>query len=391
MDALEWYTLDENLQREQVIEGFTSFIWTERYSDTGDFQIITKSTYANRQLLSTGTYIGKKGSYYVMIIDTVVDQTDNTGQRNLTVTGKSLENLFKDRVAFPAIIDTTTTPAWIVTDTPGNVMRTIFQDICVTGLVSPLDTIPFYHSGTLIGSGNIAEESEVITVSAQPDTLFNTLQKIANTYFLGFRLIRNGDLGQIYFEVYTGSDRTTGQTIYNPVVFDPNLDNLQTPTLLTSTAAIKTVAYVYAANGSAMVYGVGVDATATGEGRKVLLVNSSNNAAAGEALDAALQGEGLLALTNQRLVYTFDGELPQSIPYVYGVDYNLGDLVEERNSDGYGNFMLVTEQIFTSDDTGERSYPTLQVKELVTPGTWSAENASEHWADQDTSVIWATL
>ena len=388
---LEWYTLDDNLQRDQVIEEFESFIWTERYSDKGDFQIVIKSTYTNRQLLSLGTYITKKDSTYVMVIDTVVDQTDDTGQRNLQVTGKSLEYLLNDRVAFSAIIDTTTTPAWVVTDTPGNVIRYMFTQICVDGLLDSHDTIPFYTAGTLIGSGNIAEESSEVTVSAQPDTLFNTIQKIANTYFLGFRFVRNGELGQIYFEVYTGSDRTTGQQTLNPVVFDPNLDNLEIPTLLTSTAAIKTVAYVFAANGSAMVYGVGVDSTATGEGRKVLLVNSSNNSAAGEALDAALQGEGLLALTNQRLVYTFDGQLPQSIPYIYGVDYNLGDLVEERASDGYGNFMLVTEQIFTSDSTGEHSYPTLQVKELVTPGTWSAENSSIHWADEDDTVIWATL
>jgi hypothetical protein len=37
---MEWYTLDDALRRDQVIEEFNSFIWTERYSAWGDFQII---------------------------------------------------------------------------------------------------------------------------------------------------------------------------------------------------------------------------------------------------------------------------------------------------------------------------------------------------------------
>lgn len=389
--GLEWYTLDENLRRDTVIEGFESFLWTERYSDVGDFQIVTKSTYNSRQLLTTGTWIAMKGSPRVMIIDTVVDETAEDGTRNLTITGKSLEALFADRVAFSAVVDTTTIPNWTLTDTPGNIVRTMFQDICVTGLIDPHDTIPFYTPGTLIGSGNISEESSIITVAALPDTLLNTIKKICDTYNLGFRLIRNGEAGQIFFEVYTGSDRTSAQQILSPVIFDPNLDNLDKPMVLTSTAAVKTVAYVFAQNGSAIVYAVNADINAVGTNRRVLLINSNNTAPAGEELDAALQGEGLLALANQRTVYQFDGELTPRIPYVYGVDYNLGDLVEERNSDGYGNFMVVTEQIFSSDDSGERSYPTLTLREVITPGTWTSYDHDIKWSDEDTSVIWATL
>jgi hypothetical protein len=390
-DKYEWYTLNSSLQRDTVIEGFESFIWTERYSSFGDFQIITKSTRNARTLLQPGVMVAMKGSYYTMFIDTVIDETAEDGTRNLTVTGKSLEALLNDRVAMPAITDTTTTPAWVLSDTPGNVIKTMFTDICVTGVINAGDVIPQYHSGTLLADGNIGEPTDLITVSAPPDTLYNTIKKIADTYFLGFRMPRDGDTGNVYFEVYVGSDRTSTQATLPPVVFDPNMDNLEKPTLLSSTAAVKTVAYVFAQNGSAMVYAVGADATATGAGRRVLLVNSSNSDPAGATLDAALQNEGLTALANQRLVYAFTGELPQHIPYVYGTDYFLGDLVEERNGTGYGNQLLVTEQIFSSDHTGERSYPTLTIKQLITPGTWVTEPSTLHWTDEDPSVIWATL
>jgi hypothetical protein len=388
---LEWYTLDSSLRRDQVIEGFQSFIWTERWQDAGDFQIVIKSTYQNRQLLQPETLLAMNQSKRIMKVDTVSDVTDQNGVRNLTVTGFSLEALLKDRVAMPAITDTTTTPNWVITDTPANIIRYMFNQICVACVLSGNDTIPFYHSGTLLPAGSIPEDSDPITVTAAPDTLFNTIQKLAQAYFLGFRLVRNGDAGEIYFEVYTGNDLTSDQTVRSPVIFDPNMDNLGGVSLLTSTAAIKTVAYVYAQNGSAVVYSPTANPDATGLDRRVLLVNSSNSDPAGPDLSAALAQEGLLALTNQRTVYAFDGQLPQEVPYAYGVDYNLGDLVEERNSDGFGNQMYVTEQIFSSDNTGEKQYPTLTVAQVITPGSWLSFDPSVHWTDEDPTVNWTDL
>lgn len=387
----EWYTLDDSLRRDTVIEGFESFIWTERYSGYGDFQVITKSTFQSRQLLTPQTMIAMNKSTYVMMIDTVVDETAEDGTRNLTVTGKSLEALLDSRVAMPAVTDTTTTPAWVVVDTPGNVCRYMFNQICVVGVLNENDTIPFYQAGTLLPAGNIPEESSTITVSAPPDTLYNTIKKICDTYFLGFRLVRNGEQSQIYFEVYTGNDKTSDQVILDPVIFTPNMDNLEKGTLLTSSAPVKDVAYVFAQNGSRVVYAVGADINATGQNRRVLLINSSNTAEAGIELDDGLEAEAQIALANSRLIYAFDGELPQVTQYEYGVHYHLGDLVEERNADGYGNQMLVTEQIFSSDKTGEKSYPTLTAKLLITPGTWSATPGTLHWEDEDESVIWLTI
>jgi hypothetical protein len=327
-----------------------------------------------------------------MTVDTISDATDaQTGARNITVTGKSLENMFNDRVAMPVISDTTTNPNWVVTGKPGDVIRYMVNQICVVCVLDEHDTIPFYRMGMLLPPGNIPEPADIITVTSSPDTLYNTITQIAATYGLGFRLVRNGDAGEIYFEVYMGNDVTSDQTILNPVIFDPNLDNLEGITVLTSSAISKTVAYVYATNGSAVVYAVNVDPNSTGTDRRVLIVNSSNSDDAGDDLTAALEQEGLMALSAQTLVYSFDGELTPSVPYIYGVDYNLGDLVEERNSDGFGNKMVVTEQIFSKDDTGTRSYPTLTLFETITPNTWASWDANQDWSDVDPSVVWGTV
>lgn len=391
MGFFEWYTLDSELRRESVIEGFKSFIWTERYSAYGDFQIIIKSTFPSRQLLVRDTYLAMNKSDYVMKIETVDDDTDDTGARMLTVTGKSFEALLTDRVAFNVVGDTTTNPSWVITAHPGDVIREVFNQVCVNGIISQQDNIPFYTIGTLIGSGNIPESKDIITVGLQPAYVYDIAKQIADQYALGFRLIRNGETGQVYFEVYTGNDLTTKQTLKPPVVFDPNMESFTKPRFLTSTANLKTVAYVYAQNGSAIVYAPTASPSDSGGDRRVLLVNSSNSDNAGPDLITALQQEGLQALAAQTLVYGFDGELPSAVPYVYGKDYKLGDLVEEHNSDGNGNQMIVTEQIFSSDESGERAFPTLTLYSTVTPGSWRAIPSTQHWADYPTTTHWADL
>jgi Siphovirus ReqiPepy6 Gp37-like protein/Glycosyl hydrolase family 26 len=246
-------------------------------------------------------------------------------------------------------------------------------------------TAAFYYPG-----GNLSEPSDIITVTAPPDTLYATLKKLCDTYNLGFRFVRNEDAGEIYFQVYTGNDLTSDQSVHPAVIFDPNMESLDNVSQLTSTAIIKTVAYVIASNGYAVVYAPNADVTASGDGRRVLLVNSSNDGPAGSALTTALHQEGLIALAAQRTVYSFDGQLPQTVPYAYGRDYNLGDLVEERNSDGYGNQMLVIEQIFVSDVSGETAYPTLSVFQGITPGSWLSEGALE-WSTINPVLTWDTV
>jgi hypothetical protein len=388
---MEYYILDDAFRRSQLIEDFQSFIWTERYSASGDFQIVTQSTLYNRTLLQPETWIWRLGSRYVMKIDTVTDDTAEDGTRNLTVTGSSLEALLDDRVAMPSLSDTTTLPSWVLTGTPGGIVREMFNQICVLGALDEKDTIPFYTLGTLFPAGSIPEPADVITTTTNPDTLYNTIKSICDTYGLGFRLVRNGETSQVYFEVYTGNDLTSGQNTLPAVIFDPNLDNLEEISQLSSTAVVKTVAYVLASNGFAVVNAPSADPNATDFSRRVLLVNSSNDDTPGSALDEALQQEGLIALAAQRTVYSFDGTLPTTSQYVYGTDYQLGDLVEERNSDGFAGFMTVTEQIFSSDSTGETQYPTLSLSETVIPGSWLAFDQQETWDEVDPTLVWSAV
>ena len=216
------------------------------------------------------------------------------------------------------------------------------------------------------------------------------MKVVCDTYGLGFRLVRNGEASEIYFEIYTGDDRTSSQTDLDAVIFSPNLDNLSDVKRLTSNAAYKNLAYVVGKDQVAIVFGVGEDTTAAGFERRVLVVSASSIDATSVAdVDAALSQTGLDALAQHRKIYQFDGQIAETGSYRYGVDYKLGDLVEEQDATGFGNQMRVTEQIFVSDSNGDSSYPTLTLSQVIVPGTWvDVEPPTVEWEDVPEDQVW---
>lgn len=379
---MDVYILDSLLRRVELIDKFESFIWTERYAEIGDFELRLMSNLSTRGLFTTGTRIATNNSYRVMTIETVEDSVDSDGKIVLDVKGRSLETLLEDRVAKDTMANTVTDPKWIIEGTPGDVARTMFDHICRDGALDLADVIPFLQPGTIFPDDTLNEPGTPIIWEQSPDTLFNAIRAVVDPYDLGFRLVRNFDTSQLYFDVYAGNDRTTRQTLTPPVIFGVHMDNLQNTKEFNSIQNSKNVAYVFSDFGVEVVYGEGVDPDVEGFERRVLLVSASNVTADTVDISAALIQQGQEALARSRALSLFDGELNQNGDYRYGVDYELGDLVEMRSIDGVISYKRVTEQIFVDDAEGERSYPTLSMDLFTAANTWlSYTNNPKVWAD----------
>jgi hypothetical protein len=380
---MDLYTLDGLLRRTEIIDVYESLIWTERYKAYGDFELHIRSDRGIRALFPVGTRLAINKSRRIMTVETVEKTTSLDGVAMLKIVGPSLEETLRSRGNRPSSISTGVTPlAASATGTPGAIVRSMFDTVCRSNTTTPSDNLPFLHAGVLLPAGSIPEPAGSVTLTYETGTLYESIKNVCDVYDLGFRLIRNGDTSELYFEIYTGNDRTTLQSANSAVVFSPELDNLSGTAELTSSALYKNVAYVFGQNGSKIVYRLGADANTSGFDRRVLVVKADDiTLATGAPLQAALEQRGQEELAKNGIVIAFDGEVPQFGSYIYQKDYDLGDLVETRNSDGLATNMRVDEQIFTSDATGERSYPTLVSKLLITPGSWNAWNAGQYWDD----------
>lgn len=461
---MELYILDSRLRRTGVVlDRFESLIWTERFSAWGDFEINLFSTPETRRLLPAGTRLALSESYRVMVVEFIEDAKNDDGKEMLKVTGRSLEAIMEDRSARNTFANLTVAPKWTLTGTPGNIARQIFNEICRTNVNFEDDEIPFLQVGSLFSPGTIAEPTDVITVELGLGTVYKAVKEICEAYSLGFRLVRNYDRSELYFDIYSGNNRTTQQSTLAPVVFSPNLDNLANVSELNSISGYKNVAYVFHPETTQIVTAAGVSVEISGFERRVLTVDASDidiperpytvSAAQTKSLKAAiqlstipvddttlqkvldklrltsdevvivqkygtggsstlpaadkllvtealnvntayaptemdnlnkaLQQKGKEELSKAKALTAFDGELPLNSPYPYEIAYQLGDIVEMRNVDGATNQMRVMEQIFVSDATGERSYPSLVLDQFIIPGTWLSWDFNQVWETVD--------
>lgn len=388
---MDLYMLDPLLRRETVVDRYKSLIWTERFQSAGDFELIVQSTLDNRQRYKANKWLALSESYRCMKIETVEDATDDDGANLLKITGPSIEIILDDRVAFNVKDDLTAHPKWVITDVPAEIARKVFTDICVTGVLDIHDVIPFIADVDLLPADTIPEPTDDITAEIEPDSVYNVIQNICELYDLGFRLLRNFDNSQLVFNIYAGSDRTSQQVDVPAVIFSPDLENLKNTTELKSISGVKNIAYVYSNLGFEEVVALDVDPSVVGFERQVMVVKMDDIAEGTSAgvVTALMQQKGREELAKVRSFQGFDGEVNQNSQYKYGTDYQLGDLVELHGKDGIAVNMRVTEQIFVSDEEGERSYPTLSVKQLITPGSWLAEGTTEWFDYDDNSTTWA--
>ena len=384
---MEFYTLNSSYQQETLIQDHESYIWTERFSGFGDFVLDVHSTQENRNKYKAGTRLGMKESKRVMIAEFSEDKIDEEGKKLLTVKGRSIEAILLDRIARAVLTDIFTDPKWVIEGLPAAIARQIFHDVCVTGVLDTADIIPLIHedSSGIFPADTIAEPTESITYEIEPKEVYNAIKPLCDQYGMGFRLFRNDNEGELWFDIYMGCDRTTRQTTFDAVVFSPDLDNLKNITELKTVENYKNVAYVISAAGFEKVTEPGVDPDISGFDRRIMVVlaDDIDDLDAGVATDRMVQ-RGREELAKNRRLFAFDGEIDQHSAYKYGVDYHLGDLITQRNDDGATNIMQVTEQIFVSDKEGERSYPTLAVNEVIQPGTWLSWDPSEEWSEMTT-------
>jgi hypothetical protein len=389
---MDLYVLDDQLRRIDIYDDYISLIWTERFNDVGDLTLKTNNNYRNRQGLTNGTQLALNESRRIMVINSIVNGWDQQGNNVLNITGKSLEQITDDRVAQNTLAGTgTSNTGWAITGAPADVCRTIFTDICVNGQLSSQDIIPFITTGNPFPPDLIAEPTDQITTALTSDTVLSAIKTICQQYDLGFRLVRGLDNSQLYFNIYAGNNRTAAQTDFPAVVFSRAFGSLTGITQLQSQVGYKNCAYVYSQNGATMVYAPSVDPTVAGFDRHVMMVQAQNvdSTLTGTALTAELTAQGLAALAQNAGSNALDGEVPQLTPFHYGIDYQLGDIVEMQDEDGGIEYMRVTEQIFAADNNGDRSYPTLTAEQFITPGSWAIQGGIE-WADLDSSeTYWA--
>jgi hypothetical protein len=362
---VELFTLDRKFLKTFEIDKFTSAIWTERYYGDSEVELVVPATLEMIQQLPIGTFLGLVGSKEIMMIDT----SDNE-KGQLKVTGQSLLPWMNNR--FIRVDALHETRYWNIVGVPGWALWAILYYMCVSGTY-PLgvpNPAQFVIPGLGLKGYDTSGASTNFAVPYGP--VYDAMRDIATTYEIGMTITLESASSTGYslqFLSYKGLDHTSGQNV-NPIVrFSPQMDTLTDIKELQSIASYKTLVYSFCPpnpDGIADTIPAGVASVVgpTGFDLRALMTfeeDITTDMVGGNAatLQSLLNTRANMALQSNRFIKAVDGTIVPLHQFQYGVDYNIGDIIEVQGNSAVISSSRVTEYIRAQDSAGERAYPTV--------------------------------
>ena len=354
---MDFYLMNEDFQIIDVVEGYESLIWTERYNLEGDFDISFPIGLKNLGLYQSDCYILTADSESIMIIDTNESETNEEEGDFFHITGKSLESILRRRIA------------WGQRTLYGNFQERIHYLLNVE-MIQSTDTrrnipLTFKYSTDPYITG--------LTIDTQVtgDSLYDVITGFCGLYNVGFKITMPELDGNLIFEMYSGADRSYSQTDNPHVVFSPQFENLLSSDFVNSKRDLMTITLVAGeGEGSARRYSSisSVEDGLSGLKRRELFTDARDISSTvdGQQLTNTqyinlLQTRGLEKLNEHTEIFVMDGKVDYNGNYKYGRDYFLGDVVQLLNELGYSLSTRVIEYIRSISVNGESSYPTFDV------------------------------
>lgn len=376
---MEPYTLGRDFLKKDVIDGFHSIIWTERYYGDSEVELTVPVSAEMISKLPIGSFLGLNESDEIMILETMDIKDGKIKFKGIGIL-PWLDNRFVRTSSFHE------DRYWYIDAvSPGWALWAIVYYMCVEGspyLNGSISTgIPNPETLAIPQLGLNAYEATgaAIRVGVPYGPVYKALKEIATTYEIGMQIIFDSLSSPVLgFRSYKGLDRTSGQTDNPPVRFSPQMDSFTDIQELQSIAALKTLVYSFAPGlnpeeGELDLRTVpGVSALTgpqyTGFDLRALLVFADdittdqvggNSAILLDILNSRAQD----ALTTNHFVKTVDGEIVPTNQFQYGVHFYLGDVIEVEGNTGTVQTARVTEYIRSQDSSGEKAYPTVSIME----------------------------
>ena len=367
---MELLTLDDNYQAADLIEGYSSLLWTERYSTTGDFQLVTTDVERMLQRLPLETPVAIRESTVPMIVEAHKIKKKANSAAELTVIGRSFESVLERR----AVALTYTPPNgpkdlwieqrenpsdaayWAIRKTIGDVARPPIYGGpytlgATTPALSPNDALPMLD--TVLPKDYDYEIVPSSEWEIKFGNLYRTVMDLLAINHHGLKAYRpESGSNQIGLEIYNGADLT------DTVVFDAKFDQFTEANYLLSKAGSNNMAYVFSLSANSQI-NKNTGSEPTGLDRRVLYLDIADESGTDNV--QTRETRGLVELYNNNVTALFDGQIGEQVAGGFNRDYFLGDIVKLDGEYGLSENVRVAEFIRSDDSTGSKAYPTFEV------------------------------
>lgn len=367
------------------ITHYSSLIWTEKFLEPSEFVLETYVIAKTMELLPEGTLVSLRQSREVMQVSKLIIDTDDAGVEILKVYGSSLSSYISHRtigekrnVKYKAMFGSNLESGLIL------LYNSFVNDQAwdlTTGSAAyyknPKDAIPNVAVTDSTGEIFDGTHGDAQQRWLEPGYIDGPIRNFFSERPYGLRILRpkattykiavaqNGtvsctltnNIPELCFDVFKGVDRSYGQSVVTPIIFDTDIDDLVNPGYLLTSENLKTEVHI-ALNDKAVFAN---SSDLSGLDRRVMFLDGGDpeegyNVTDWESYNVKT-AQDLLA-TNTRLVMV-DGEVSPQSKLRFGRDYFLGDYVSVRGKYGAISKARVSEFIRAYGSNGEVGYPAL--------------------------------
>jgi hypothetical protein len=382
---------------DSIVEGYTSMIWTERFYSAGEFELKTNVILPTMKQLPLGSLLGIAESNECMIVENHAVSTGDDGKTTLTITGRSFETFFENRVARPVDVSDWTVDSAVSMPKPLNANADTSNnwEFDATGfnkssLVAAsimnywAQTQDADYSDPKHGQGlgeaipNFEADGSVAALYGTP-VLPNRVMTIkpGNVYENVLALAALDNLGVLNYRPTTVETfglspqetklRTTIEQGHDrlEVVFSTLQGHFRSTSYFWSIKDWKNAAFAFSNTRVSRVYNTS-GSTAAGLNRRIGFVDATDLKSSTSTKETGqLTARGNAYLGQHKKVVMFEGQVAPDIPYRFGKDYYIGDYIQVVGDYDFNERMQVTEYVRIEDESGEIAYPSLDLPNTI--------------------------
>ena len=383
---MEFMVLNKNYDGIAMIDTFTSAIWTVRYDEAGDFEIYTPVRLDYIQVMQIGNYLWNRDSDRLMVIETVEIETDSEEGPQLIITGRSLESILDRRIVTSS------------QNFSGNLQSVLFA-IIQNEVISSDETRQIPGFSLKANSDSRITSIAISELSIRGENVYDVVCSLCQANKIGWRILPKG-AGGFEFELYVGTYRSYAQSVNPYVTFSPSFENLLNSNYIKSFKSYKNSIYAIGTyqkevilqnkykddNGEWVVeeqttyeeaevitWQYSETATPSGLARREMFIDNggvNDGEQGGEyaTWNAVNKEKAIAELGEHQTTTAFKGELEATRQYIYGEDFNIGDIVQVENEFGITGTVYISEIVFSQDVNGITITPTFMSTEDETIG-----------------------
>lgn len=347
--------LNESFEKIAEVNEYKSLIFCKRYNEIGAIDLQIEATVQNLQLFKKNYYLTLQNKKSIFIIKAIEIDTRQNKDNSLIVGAVDCLSILEKRI----------NTHYSYKDSNGNIqnvysgkVENYIRNLILYNFVSPTQNVRKINNFQMTELKNFPETMET------PYEFVNVgeeVLKVCKTHKYGCEV--TFEYGIFYFNLYKGLDRSVEQSENSRIVFSPINENLVSSKYSVDVTELKNSVIPYDSNietenkytSSTFTQADNILGNKSGLQRDEILVDVK------DVVDLSSTLKTAIAEKKEKIV--FEGEV-FSENYVYGKDYNLGDVVTVQNEFGIKAKARIVEVCETWDTTGYSIEPIFEYEEV---------------------------